>query len=191
MEVAPPPRMAATCTTRSTVRVSGPPTSGRTAHTPGLAGADHAWILRATVGRGGLFSGTAGPGAAGAVVVHAGRISMREEATIARNTHGVGPGGSVSINATSLEVDQGFIQAQAAETRVGDAGTIAMGAGRVTLTGGARINSITWGAGRGGSITVTTTDAVAISGSTSGLFTNTAGQGLGGDIAVQARQIQR
>jgi large exoprotein involved in heme utilization and adhesion len=37
---------------------------------------------------------------------------------------------------------------------------------------------------------VTTTDAVAISGRSSGLFTNTAGQGLGGDIAVQAHQIQ-
>jgi len=138
----------------------------------------------------GLFSSTTGPGAAGAVMVEAGRITMREGGAIASDAFGAGPGGRVTINTASLEMDSGLIEAQTAEGSLGDAGAIAVTAGNVTLTGGARINSTTLGAGRGGSITVTTTDAITISGNTSGLFTNTTGQGLGGDIAVQARQLQ-
>jgi large exoprotein involved in heme utilization and adhesion len=115
---------------------------------------------------------------------------MREGGAIASDAFGVGPGGHVTVNTASLEMDSGLIEAQTAEGSVGDAGAIAVTARNVMLTGSARINSTTLGAGRGGSITVTTTDAVTISGHTSGLFTNTAGQGLGGDIAVQAHQIQ-
>jgi filamentous hemagglutinin family protein len=138
----------------------------------------------------GLLSSTTGPGAAGAVVVEAGQIIMREGGAIASDAFSVGQGGRVTVNTTTLEMAGGLIEAQTAQGSKGDAGAIAVMARNITLSGGARINSTTLGAGRGGSITVTTTDAVAISGHTSGLFTNTAGQGLGGDIAVQAHQIQ-
>jgi large exoprotein involved in heme utilization and adhesion len=72
----------------------------------------------------------------------------------------------------------------------GDAGAITVAARSVTLTAGAQIDSSTLGAGHGGTVAVTATDAVAISGDESGLFTSTTGQGLGGDITLQARQIQ-
>ena len=142
----------------------------------------------------GLFGDTDGPGAAGAVVVHAGRITMREEATIASNTRGAGPGGSVSITATSLEVDQGFIQAQAAENSVGEAGTIAVSAGRVTLTGGAQISSSTRGAGQAGTVIVHAIEALTIAGHNadgkpSGLFSSTTGPGAAGAVVVEAGRI--
>jgi hypothetical protein len=46
------------------------------------------------------------------------------------------------------------------------------------------------GAGQGGTITVTATDTVAISGRNSGLSTSTMGPGHGGEITLQARQLQ-
>jgi filamentous hemagglutinin family protein len=140
----------------------------------------------------GVFGNAEGPGPdpAGTVVVHADRVIIREGGAIASNTRGAGPGGSVMINATTLEMESGLIEAQNAEGSSGDAGAIVVTARNITLTGGARINSTTLGTGRGGSITVSATDVVAISGHDSGLFTNTAGQGPGGEIVLQARQVQ-
>jgi large exoprotein involved in heme utilization and adhesion len=138
----------------------------------------------------GLLSSTQGSGAAGAVVVEAGRITLREGGAIASDTFSEGQGGRVTVKTTTLEMVGGLIEAQTAQDSKGDAGAITVTARDVTVTGGARINSTTLGAGRGGSITVTATGGITIAGSASGLFTNTAGQGLGGDIAVQASQIQ-
>jgi large exoprotein involved in heme utilization and adhesion len=74
--------------------------------------------------------------------------------------------------------------------KVGDAGTIVVAARNVTLTAGAQIDSSTRSDGHGGTVAVTAADAVAISGDESGIFTSTTGQGLGGDIILQARQVQ-
>jgi len=102
----------------------------------------------------GVFSSTEGPGAAGAVVVEAGRITLREGGAIASDTSSAGQGGRVTVKTTTLEMAGGLIEAQTAVGSKGDAGAIAVTARDVTLTGGARINSTTLGAGRGGSITV-------------------------------------
>src|SRR5207245_1868416 len=45
------------------------------------------------------------------------------------------------------------------------------------------------GAGRGGTVTVTTTAPVLLTGQGTGLFTRTAGPGQGGDITVQAPRL--
>src|SRR5207244_922561 len=132
---------------------------------------------------------TEGQGAAGAVVVEAGRITMREGGAIASDAFGVGQSGRVTVNTTVLEMESGLIEAQTAAGSMGDAGAIAVTARNVTLTGGARINSTTLGAGRGGSITVTTTGGGTIAGSASGLFTHPAGRGLAGGISGPARQM--
>jgi large exoprotein involved in heme utilization and adhesion len=55
---------------------------------------------------------------------------------------------------------------------------------------GAQISSSTFGLGHGGTVAVTTADTLTIAGRNSGLRTTAAGSGPGGDIVVQARQIQ-
>jgi large exoprotein involved in heme utilization and adhesion len=81
----------------------------------------------------------------------------------------------------------------------GRGGDVVVTVGNLTLSGEAQISSSSGfdvgnqrlvGAGQGGTITVTATDTVAIAGRTSGLSTSTMGPGQGGEIALQARQIQ-
>ena len=72
----------------------------------------------------------------------------------------------------------------------GNAGSVVVEAPRVTLSGGAAISSTTSGPGQGGTVTVTTAEALTITGRDSGLRTATAGSGPGGAIAIQARQVQ-
>ena len=73
-------------------------------------------------------------------------------------------------------------------------GKIALLVGRLSLTGGGEINSSTTGAGRGGTVSVTATDTIAIAGCgegfASGLFVNTTDRGPGGSVHVAATHIQ-
>ena len=63
--------------------------------------------------------------------------------------------------------------------------------GTLTLLDGARLDSNTGGGGQGGTVTVTATDAVTVSGRQgTGLFTNTTSQGTGGDIVLHTRAVQ-
>jgi hypothetical protein len=60
----------------------------------------------------------------------------------------------------------------------------------VRIADGAQIASSTLGPGQGGTVTVTTADALTITGRDSGLRTTAASSGRGGDIAVDAHQVQ-
>lgn len=143
----------------------------------------------------GLFSSTKGQGAAGTVTLEASRVVLRQEGRIASTTSSTGPGGNVNIKAGVLVMEGGLIQTASAQgvsttERGGDAGTITVTARSVTLTAGAQIDSSTRGDGHSGTVAVTAADAVAISGDESGLFTSTTGRGPGGDIILQAHQVQ-
>ena len=74
-----------------------------------------------------------------------------------------------------------------------------MQVGHLSLTGGAQIRSSSGltaqgtlfiGAGAGGTVRVTATDTIDIVGQESGLSASTAGQGRGGDVLLQARQVR-
>jgi large exoprotein involved in heme utilization and adhesion len=80
----------------------------------------------------------------------------------------------------------------------GRAGGVVVQAGHLNLSGGAQISSdsgifggerLFVGAGAGGTVAVTATDAVTITGQDSGLSTSTSGAGRGGDVTLQAQGL--
>jgi filamentous hemagglutinin family protein len=152
---------------------------------------------------------TVGAGAAGSIVVTAPRITVTDGAAISSSTLGPGVGGSVMVTASDTLTLTGtsptgavsgiFATAQGTEVGVGAAGSIVVTAPRITVTEGAEINSSTFGPGAGGSVTVTATDTVSLTGTTptgvfgSGIFANAQGTdvraGAAGSIVVTATHI--
>jgi len=84
----------------------------------------------------------------------------------------------------------GIFAAQGTATDTGNAGSIVVQAPRVILTEGARISSSTRGPGQGGTVRVTAEDTLTLTGRNSSLRTTAEGSGIGGNIAVQAHQVQ-
>ena len=122
---------------------------------------------------------------------------------IASSTFGPGQGGTVRVTATDTLTLAGtnpdgahpkrhFRQCQRDRGGRGECGQRGRrGAPRVDLTaGGADRAAVPRGPGQGGTVTVTTADALTITGRDSGLRTTAASSGRGGDIAVDARQVQ-
>jgi hypothetical protein len=80
--------------------------------------------------------------------------------------------------------------AQGMMVGAGNAGAVVVEARNVQIADGAQISSGTVGPGQGGTVTVTTADALTITGRSSGLRTTAAGSGIGGDIAIHAQKVQ-
>jgi filamentous hemagglutinin family protein len=143
-----------------------------------------------------ISSSTFGPGHGGDVTVRAsealtitGRDAAGFPSGVLSSTSGSGAAGRVTVMAPTLRMDDGVIQARATSESSGDAGSILITAGSITLTAGAQIDSSSAGTGQGGQVTVTATDPVLLTGQGTGLFTRTAGPGQGGDITVQAPRV--
>jgi large exoprotein involved in heme utilization and adhesion len=143
----------------------------------------------------------AGAGNAGSVVVEAPRVTLTEGAQISSSTFGPGQGGTVQVTAADTLTLSGTspdgrfpsgirATAQGTGTGAGDAGAVVVAAHTGRIADGAQISSSTLGPGQGGTMTVTTTDALTITGRDSGLRTTAASSGRGGDIAVDALQVQ-
>jgi filamentous hemagglutinin family protein len=155
------------------------------------------------MGGGGLFSTSGipdptgqlvvGTGAAGNILVTATTsVALGGGSQMSTSTAG-GAGGQVHLVTPNLNIDGGSIAAETVgASRAGD---IVLEVGRLTLMGGARIDSSTLGAGPGGTVTVTATEMLAIAGrdsagNPSGLFSTTSGREPGGTLTLQTRQIE-
>jgi filamentous hemagglutinin family protein len=143
----------------------------------------------------------AGAGNAGSIVVQAPRIALTGGGQINSGTMGPGQGGTVQVTASETLSLVGTTpdgkshsgisaSTHGTEAGAGDAGAVVVEARTVRIADGAQITSNTLGPGHGGTVTVTTAEAFTLVGPTSGLRTTAAGSGPGGDITVQARQIQ-
>jgi filamentous hemagglutinin family protein len=130
------------------------------------------------------------------------RITAREGMTIAGHdqdgapsgvytgTSGSGPGGLLALSVPRLHLEGGHIES--ATTGDGRAGDLMLTVGRLTLAGGARVTSASTspgGSGQGGNITITATEAVTITGTTSdgapsALASSTFGSGDAGHVAL-------
>jgi hypothetical protein len=111
------------------------------------------------------------------------------------NTFGPEEGGRMTISAPRLQMDGGRIQVGAAPGSRGNVGSIEVWVGQLTLTGGAQLSTSSFGAGRGGEVTVVASESIAITGSDregtpSGLFSSSQGSGSGGRIRVQAGHLE-
>ena len=80
---------------------------------------------------------------------------------------------SAAIRARSLNLEAG----------AGAGGNISVQVGRLELTGGSQIDSSTRAA-KGGALTVTAAEEIAISGGSSGLVSGTYGSGAGGSLTI-------
>jgi large exoprotein involved in heme utilization and adhesion len=70
----------------------------------------------------------------------------------------------------------------------GSGGNVTINAGTVTVQNGATMSATTRGSGQGGTLTVNATGPVALTGSGSGLFTESEASGAGGNIEITASQ---
>ena len=144
-----------------------------------------------------LSSSTHGTGKGGnitikatASVLIAGRNPDGYLSAILTSTFSEGNGGTVSVSAPTLTIeDDGVLAAESGAD--GDAGDILVEVGNLTLTGGAKISSSTFDAGLGGTVTVTATNSILISGcNTDGyaseISSGTWGDGNGGTISISA-----
>ena len=143
----------------------------------------------------------AGAGNAGSIVVEAPRVTLTEGAQIGSSTLGPGQGGTVRVTASDTLTLAGtspdgrfqsgiFATAQGTGAGAGNAGSVVVEARTVRIADGARISSSTLGPGQGGTVTVTTADALTITGHDSGLRTTAASSGRGGDIAIDTQQAR-
>ena len=126
-------------------------------------------------------------GKAGDIRIDVGTLTLANRAVIDGNTVGNGAAGHVTIIAPILELPGGRIRAST--QGAGNAGTVTVDAGRVSLTEGGQIFSNTSSTGQGGTVTVTASEALRISGQSSagdasGLFSNSTGSGNAGRVAT-------
>ncbi len=106
------------------------------------------------------------------------------------NAFNVGGSGTISINTSSLEMDNGG-QIGGSVGQFGlNAADISVVADTVRLATGAQINSGSIGAGQTGNITVMAEDLLSISGFNTGLFSNAFSVGGSGTITINASSLE-
>lgn len=149
---------------------------------------------RLTVTGGALIDGrTFGAGPGGRVTITAmeavtlaGRDNDGSPSAITTSTATSGSAGSIRIVTPVLEMTGGRLLATGA---AGAAGTIRLEVGQLVLTDGAQVNVNTIGQGRAGTVAITATEAITITGENavgepSGLLSNSLGPGAAGVLKV-------
>jgi len=110
----------------------------------------------------------------GNITVNANVVELTNGSTLVSSTFGDAPAGSISVTATdhvSLLGNFGgerpsgiFSNSFGGLGSAGDSGAITVTTPSLQMTGGARINSVTQTAGRGGDVTINVTGSISISG---------------------------
>lgn len=147
-------------------------------------------------------NGLVNGGAAGSIEIDVDTLRMREGA-ITSSTAGSGAGGRVAIDARNATLEQnaaitsetGVVGAFGLAPAYGSGGAIAITAGSLQLTSGARISTSTFANGTGGAITLDG-DRVVLNGSTTaitaatGSAQNTTSTGSAGSIVIDAAALE-
>jgi large exoprotein involved in heme utilization and adhesion len=152
----------------------------------------------------GLFASTDGTGDAGNVTITTGQLLLRDGARVSASTFGAGNGGNLIVNASeSVQVigttaDGQSVSGLIASTQgTGDAGNLTITTGQLVIRDGARVSADTFGAGKGGFLTVNASESVQVLGeSADGKFgSNLAAQanpkstGAAGDLRITTAQL--
>jgi len=134
-------------------------------------------------------------GDAGSVTIRAGSVSVLNSGVITSNTQGTGRGGSVLVTTPGALLLDGrgdaatAISAETLGPRSGDAGTVTVSAGTVTIQGGAQVASNTTGPGRGGNVDVMAGSAIRLNGPGPQVAGTATSMGNAGSISVAAPQV--
>jgi large exoprotein involved in heme utilization and adhesion len=143
-------------------------------------------------------AGSSSDGVGGDInIIGAGSISLTNRASLDASTNGQGIGGSISVSTVdggSLTLVGSSISTavrDTPDTAEGNGGSIDISAGSISLTGGSRLEALTFGSGDAGDIHIAVSDQLDISGANqfggfSGLLTSSEGaeSGAGGDIRI-------
>jgi large exoprotein involved in heme utilization and adhesion len=172
--------------------------SGVSSETEGRGNAGRIFIsapVLSMVG-GEISANTFGQGTGGNIVLKVEKLTTQPHSEFGQSLITASTGGSetadagtISILATSLEMEDGQIRALSFED--GDAGNIEVQAERIELNGGALITSESFGSGQSGNVTVKATKSIHFAGQdateiSSGVSTNTEGRGKGGRGFISA-----
>lgn len=113
-------------------------------------------------GLGYIATGTAGAGDGGNITISSNALTLQDHAAVYADTIGSGQGGNIGINVTSL-----------------------------AMSGGSRISSSTFDStGDGGQVTVQAAKDMSFTGTFSGVYSVSSGDGKGGDIKLRAAEIR-
>ena len=112
-----------------------------------------------------------------------------KRSSIVANTFSTGAGGSISITADRLIVEnKGLMQSQSEGE--GTAGSMVIRGGELAVRTGGQISSDARAKGAGGAIDVSTSRSVNISGANGGLFAKTYGPAAGGRIVIRSPEVR-
>ncbi len=148
-----------------------------------------------------INANTNASGAGGAIEIKTDQLTLRDGARISSSTFSSGQGGSIEIKAGDIEVIGGQNTETFNPTSIttegagsGPAGNLNMTTNSLIIREGAVISASTFGEGRGGSITIQTSDSLIVSGqSTTGLSslitTLALRSGDAGEIRIQTPQL--
>ena len=143
-----------------------------------------------------IISQTSGEGNGGQILVDAARVTIHEGGRLNSRSTGVGNAGGITINALETVTVSGehinqsggrtpsSIDTRAFDT--GNAGSIQVEANQLTMDNGGRLESSTNNRGAGGSISVTATDSIFLTGPTTLVTTESSNEGAGGTITFNA-----
>jgi filamentous hemagglutinin family protein len=135
----------------------------------------------------------------GNITIETQEMTVQDNTYIDTKTYGSGEGGDITITATDnlTMIGSGISVASGPET-TGNAGTIQLNIGQLTLQDGSFLNSGTLGSGKGGDITITATQGVSLFRQNSGINqiassvgnSSTKNSGHGGEIIVTAPRLE-
>jgi filamentous hemagglutinin family protein len=146
---------------------------------------------------GSIDSRTIAQGDAGNITIRTTELELANGALIDTSTSGDGNGGNIRITTDSLSIAgaNSFNPSEisAATSGAGNGGNVIIDAAHLMITSGGQISASTIAQGRGGNVT-TTSDALLVDGSNSGIFAvaghpGLGSSGIGGDVAVSADEL--
>jgi filamentous hemagglutinin family protein len=134
----------------------------------------------------------------GSITIETQEMTLQDNTYIDTNTYGSGEGGDIIITATDnlTMIGSGISVASGPET-TGNAGTIQLNIGQLTLQEGSFLNSGTLGSGKGGDISITATQGISLFGQErSSIIASSVGDSLtsssgdGGQIRITAPRME-
>jgi len=146
----------------------------------------------------GIFTGTLGVARAGEIALDTKRLTIRDGSVILNPTLGTGDGGNVTIRASeSVEINASGLFTTTFFSFSGNAGSIAIETGQLSVTDGAFVSASTFGAGNSGNLIVRASDSVIVardradSPLNTGLATNSiGGTGRAGNIEINTGSLR-
>jgi filamentous hemagglutinin family protein len=136
----------------------------------------------------GLSVATFGSGDAGSIDIDTGRLSLTNSSAILATTDTTGNAGEVQIkaaNSITLVSESGLIVGTFGS---GDAGSLAIETGSLSLTNSSVIGAATSGAGNAGEVQIKAANSITLV-SESGLIVNTLGSGDAGSLAIETGSL--